>query len=103
MSESNFVILYRWRIEPDQEERFARHWSDLMALYQQLFGAVGGRLHQTETGLWIAYTEWPSREQYFLAIERGIPDEAIAEAMNEAVRERLEPEFMEVRRDVTPE
>ncbi|MCP1727835.1 Mg2+ and Co2+ transporter CorA [Natronospira proteinivora] len=103
MNEANFVILYRWRIKPEQEEHFARHWSALMALYQQLFGAVGGRLHQREDGLWIAYAEWPSREQYFLAIERGIPDESIADAMNEAVRERLEPEFMEVRRDVAPQ
>jgi len=103
MSEENFVILYRWRIRAGEEEVFARRWSELMGLYQQLFGAVGGRLHRSEDDVWVAYAEWPSRDQYFLAVERGIPDEAIAEAMNRAVKERLEPEFLEVKADIAPE
>lgn len=95
-----FVILYRWEIRSTHAETFRDSWERLTRLYSQLYGARGGRLHRAEGDLWVAYSEWPSREQYFMAVERGVPDEAIAASMNAAVRRRLDPVFMELQSDL---
>lgn len=95
-----FVILYRWEIRSSHADQFRDSWEQLTRLYSQLYGASGGRLHRGEGDLWVAYSEWPSREQYFLAVERGVPDEGIAQRMNAAVSRRLEPLFMELQSDL---
>lgn len=100
MSDNRFIILYRWEVRPDKEDQFLENWEALTRLYSQLYGCAGARLHQNDEGIWIAYTEWPSRDRYFMAVERGIPDEAIARAMNQAVKRRLDPVFMELRSDL---
>lgn len=100
MHRNAFVILYRWEIRSGHAEAFRDSWERLTLLYSQLYGATGGRLHRAEGDLWIAYSEWPSRDQYFMAVERGVPDEAIAESMNAAVLRRLDPVFMELQSDL---
>lgn len=102
MHRNAFIILYRWEIRADQADQFRESWEQLTRLYSQLYGATGGRLHRAEGDLWIAYSEWPSRERYFLAVERGVPDEQIADSMNAAVVRRLEPVFMELQSDLLP-
>ncbi|MEA5445382.1 antibiotic biosynthesis monooxygenase [Gammaproteobacteria bacterium AB-CW1] len=89
-----FVIVYRWEIRPGKESQFRQSWEALSQQYCQLYGAEAARLHRGEEQVWMAWTAWPSREQYFLAMERGVPDPEIVEAMDAAVSRRLEPEFL---------
>ncbi|MDQ2070068.1 antibiotic biosynthesis monooxygenase family protein [Natronospira bacteriovora] len=100
MSECRFVIFYRWELKAKREEDFREAWEVLTRLYSQLYGCAGGRLHRSDDGTWLAYTEWPDRDRYLLAVERGIPDESVAKAMNAAVERRLDPVFMELRSDL---
>jgi hypothetical protein len=95
-----FVIIYRWRLHPGREAAFERAWAQLTELFKQLRGGLGSRLHRTDSGLYIAYAQWPDRETYLLSAERGVPDETLAARMNAAVAERLEPEFMETVHDL---
>lgn len=95
-----FVVIYRWRLQEGQEPAFEQAWAELTALFKQLRGALGSRLHRAEDGMYVAYAQWPDRATYFLSAERGVPDPAIAARMNAAVTERLEPEFMETVHDL---
>jgi hypothetical protein len=58
---SVFVVLYRWRIEPGAEDRFAAAWAeatqDLLAR-----GSLGSRLHAGNDGYWYGYAQWPDAQ-----------------------------------------
>lgn len=95
-----FVVMYRWEIVDGREDEFREGWEALTRAYMQLFGSLGSRLHAADDGTWIAYAQWPSRERYFAAVERGMPDEAAAEKMNAAVERRLDPIFMQTDTDL---
>ncbi|MGD8574859.1 MAG: antibiotic biosynthesis monooxygenase [Gammaproteobacteria bacterium] len=92
--EAVFVIVYRWKVDPELEEQFREGWETLTRLYIQLRGSLGSRLHQADDGTWLAYAEWPSRATWLAAIDRGVPDEGAAEKMNAAVLERYDPIFL---------
>lgn len=96
----DFIIIYRWEVHSSRADQFVSAWESLIGLYRQLYGAVGGRLHRTDDGQWLAYTQWPTRDQYLLAMERGIPDPRIAERMNDAVSKRLDPLFLSMESDM---
>lgn len=97
---SDFIILYRWEVRAGRTDEFVSAWEELIGLYRQLYGAVGGRLHCTDDGQWLAYTQWPTRDQYLLAMERGVPDPSVAERMNAAVSKRLDPVFLSLESDL---
>lgn len=88
-----FIIIYRWRIHPGQEEEFRAAWEELSAQYMQMRGQHDAKLTQGEDGVWIGKAVWPDRDTYILALERGVTDPRIANRMNAAVAERLDPEF----------
>ncbi len=46
------------------EEDFRRAWSEMTKLILKECGSLGSRLHRSEDGSWIAYAQWPSREQW---------------------------------------
>ncbi|HEX6929617.1 MAG TPA: antibiotic biosynthesis monooxygenase [Gammaproteobacteria bacterium] len=88
-----FLIIYRWRIHPGREEEFRAAWEELSAQYIQLRGQRDAKLAQGDDGVWVGKAVWPDRDTYILALERGVPDPRIANRMNAAVAEKLDPEF----------
>ena len=58
---TGFVVLYRWRIEPGAEDRFAAAWADAT---QGLLarGSLGSRLHAGNDGYWYGYAPWPDAQ-----------------------------------------
>ena len=61
-----FVVLYRWRIKPGQEEQFRAAWARATEKITARYGALGSRLHQVDDGSWLAYAQWPDRERWLL-------------------------------------
>lgn len=97
---ADFIIIYQWELRPGKEDAFIESWESLMTLYRQLYGAAGARLHRSDDGYWLAYTHWPTRDQYLLAMERGVPDPQLAERMDAAVARRLDPQFLSLASDL---
>lgn len=91
-----FVVVYRWRINPALEAEFQAAWRELSDLYIQLRGQHDAKLTQGEDDIWVGKAVWPDRETYFLAHDRGVPDPQLANRMNAAVIERLEPDFQQI-------
>lgn len=59
-----FCIIYRFTLlQPSQETnaRFVKTWSGITDYMKRECGALGSRLHQDETGAFMAYAQWPSR------------------------------------------
>ena len=56
------VVLYRWRVRPDQEDVFVAAWSAITALLRSQRGSLGSRLHRGSDGLWYGYAQWPDTE-----------------------------------------
>lgn len=88
-----FVVVYRWKIRPGQEEAFRTAWRELSDQYIQLRGQRDAKLTQGDDGIWVGKAVWPDRDAYILALERGVPDPRVANRMNAAVAERLDPDF----------
>ena len=58
---SMFVVLYRWRIKPGTEDRFATAWAE--ATRNLLAGgSLGSRLHAGNDGYWYGYAQWPDAQ-----------------------------------------
>jgi heme-degrading monooxygenase HmoA len=55
---SPFVVLYRWRIKPGAEDRFATAWAEA-TLGLLARGSLGSRLHAGDDGYWYGYAQWP--------------------------------------------
>jgi hypothetical protein len=64
MSEADasvFVVLYRWRIKPGTEDRFATAWAEATrSLIAR--GSLGSRLHAGNDGYWYGYAQWPDAQ-----------------------------------------
>lgn len=88
-----FIVVYRWRIHPGCEAEFRAAWEELSAQYIQLRGQRDAKLTEGEDGVWVGKAIWPDRDDYILALERGVTDARVANRMNAAVAERLDPEF----------
>lgn len=91
-----FVVVYRWRVLPGKEAEFQRAWRALSDVYMQLRGQLDASLQQCDDGHWVGKAVWHSRDEYLMAHERGVPDTTLANAMNQLVIERLDPDFSEI-------
>ena len=58
---SMFVVLYRWRIKPGTEDRFATAWADATRSLLAR-GSLGSRLHAGNDGCWYGYAQWPDAQ-----------------------------------------
>jgi hypothetical protein len=58
---SMFVVLYRWRIKPGTEDRFAMAWSEATRRLLAR-GSLGSRLHAGSDGYWYGYAQWPDAQ-----------------------------------------
>ena len=54
----SFVVLYRWRIKPGAEARFATAWAEATRSLLAR-GSLGSRLHAGDDGCWYGYAQWP--------------------------------------------
>ena len=88
-----FIVIYRWRLHPGREQEFRAAWEELSAQYVQLRGQRDAKLVEGADGVWVGKAVWADRDDYILALERGVTDPRIANRMNAAVAERLDPEF----------
>ena len=83
------AILYRWRLRPGAEARFAAAWTEAtQALLGR--GSLGSRLHRGDDGLWYAYAQWPSvaaRAAAFAATPAATAGAAMRECVAEALPE----------------
>jgi heme-degrading monooxygenase HmoA len=89
-----FVVLYRWRVNPNLEQQFVENWSAISKYLLENYGSLGSRLHRGSDGIWYSYAQWKSaeqREQAF-ASEAGRYNEA-SEKMKEAIEESF-PEIL---------
>ena len=93
-----FAVLYRFRLKPGTEARFAQAWEAVTHALRDQHGGEGSCLHRGDDGLWVAYARWPSREAW--AAEHPLDDPSHLEAMAACVEERLAPIPLEVARDL---
>lgn len=92
-----FIIIYRWRVRAGQETEFRAAWEELSQQYIQLRGQRDAKLSEGDDGVWVGKAIWPDRDAYLMALERGVPDPRLANRLNAAVDERLDPEFRFIR------
>jgi heme-degrading monooxygenase HmoA len=90
-----FVILYRWRVNPEKEAQFIESWSEITAYYRENYGSLGSRLHRGDDGIFYAYAQWNFAEQREKAFLDATKSEAGAK-MREAITEC----FAEVRLEI---
>ncbi len=93
-----FVVLYRWRVNPELEDQFIESWSAITDYFVQHFDSLGSRLHRGDDGIWYAYAQWNTaeqRENAFLNAEI----QASRVKMREAVAETLAETILDVQAD----
>ncbi|MDX1454836.1 MAG: hypothetical protein R3217_05195 [Gammaproteobacteria bacterium] len=91
-----FVVVYRWKLIPGREDEFREAWQALTDMYIQLRGQQDGKLRHVEADIWEAEATWMDQDSYLMAHERGILDPDLANRMNAAIKEPLEPEFRHI-------
>lgn len=81
-----FITVDRMRVRPDRRQSFMLCWRTVGEAMQEHSGSLGSRLHVSETGDYVDYTQWPDRRTY----DSGtLPDDyaAVIERMREACDE----------------
>ena len=91
-----FIVLYRWRIKPENVEQFIEGWSEVTEFLRENFDSLGSRLHRGNDGLFYGYAQWKSvadREKAFTESPnlagREKMREAIIESFPEIILEKL--------------
>lgn len=64
LSRTGFAVVYQWRIKAGMGAEFRAAWEDLTAWMEQRYGALGARLHRTDNGNFVAYTQWPDQRAW---------------------------------------
>ena len=54
---------------------------------------LDAKLTPGEEDVWVGKAVWGDRDDYILALERGVTDPRVANRMNACVAEQLDPEF----------
>ena len=56
-----FAVIYQGYIKTGCEDRYKKAWHTIACYFKEYRGALGSCLHQTENGLWLAYSRWPDK------------------------------------------
>jgi hypothetical protein len=56
-----FVVIYRWRLDPERESSFGEGWRRITDLAIARCGSGGSSLFRATDGTWVAIARWPSR------------------------------------------
>jgi len=59
-----FTVIYAFEVHAGQSDAFITAWRTLTELIAEHEGGLGSRLHRERPGYFIAYAQWPSREQW---------------------------------------
>jgi hypothetical protein len=59
-----FCLIYRFRVHEGKKDRFVQSWSQVTAAFIESAGALGSRLHSSDSRDYIAYAQWPSRSAW---------------------------------------
>lgn len=65
-----YCILYSFDVIPGEEERFIKAWRGLTLFYKAQANSLGSRLHQSKSGGFVAYAQWPSEAVFNAAGDR---------------------------------
>ena len=70
-----YVVIYFFKVKPNQEKGFVESWKGLTTLIYKHEGSLGSRLHKKEKQQYIAYAQWPSKSN-FENSGKNLPEEA---------------------------
>ena len=70
-----YIVMYTFKVKPNQEESFLESWSALTKLIYKYEGSLGSRLHKKEPLHYIAYAQWRSKA-IFEESGDNLPEEA---------------------------
>lgn len=84
-----FVAVYRMRLKPGLEERYAKDWVDVTQVAIDHYGSGGSALFKGDDGVWTAIARWPDREARQRFFEREDFDPEQRARQQEAIVERL--------------
>lgn len=71
MAEKEFAVIYRWSVDPEQEDYFLKRWRAGTLRLKKEHGALGSCLTRAENGDFVAFARWRSeaeRERAFAAL-----------------------------------
>ncbi len=92
-----FVVLYRWRVDPNLEQQFIENWSARTAYLQEKYDSLGSRLHRGNDGIWYSYAQWKSAEQRAQAFES---ESNKTSESSKKFREAIEETFPEIELEI---
>ena len=70
-----YVVMYAFKVKPNQEEKFIEAWQGLTSLIYKHEGSLGSRLHKKDDLNYIAYAQWPDQSAFDNA-GGNLPEEA---------------------------
>ena len=56
-----FAVIYKFKLQPHQEETYLLHWKKIANFFIKHRGAIGSCLHKGDDGIWVAYSRWPDK------------------------------------------
>ena len=56
-----FAVIYQGYVKAGCEAEYKKLWHKVACYFIERRGAIGSCLHQTEEGLWLAYSRWPDK------------------------------------------
>lgn len=56
------AVIYQGYIKPGREEEYQQLWHHVASYFKKHCGAIGSTLHQTDEGMWVAYSRWPDEK-----------------------------------------
>jgi len=59
-----YIVLYDFKVKPNQAENFIEAWKGLTRLIYEYEGSLGSRLHKKEDLHYIAYAQWPNKSHF---------------------------------------
>ncbi|WP_421807528.1 antibiotic biosynthesis monooxygenase family protein [Flagellimonas sp.] len=65
-----YAVIYEFKVIQSQEEAFETLWQMVTEGFMQHAGGLGSRLHKTETGVYIAYAQWPDKKAWETAKQK---------------------------------
>ena len=95
-----FAVIYRWKVDPEQEGLFMSAWEALTHAIRDGRGGMGSRLHRNDEGHFVAYAQWPDRETWEKSQAKESTDPEASEAMQGTILETFPPVLLEPVRDL---
>lgn len=71
-----YAAIYQFDVIPDREKDFEKTWQLATESFIEHAGGLGSRLHENETGSYIAYAQWPDKVSWESARQK-LPKTAI--------------------------